>query len=384
MMTIIAKSETILVLIHMIRSELRLSITEPAELIFHISVKENILLNPLRWSIKFKVFIGVSLAIVMSFLALSHGKPTAPSPSRVGFQHDCGTRGTMDIIFSCTSTMLVCVVTAVHFGLPANNSHRLSLKEKIKSRDYYKILAFKAFVYTSGLIVPECVAGRACFQYCIAYDDCAYMKRKSVEGWTIKHSLFASMDGFTLEDGGKLTSGRQLVKRGVILDKEICEKLDYEISDKSKADVLAKILSIIQITRFLVEMIARWIETLPISPLEYITSAHVFCALITYFFWFDKPRAVLEKIHLKTGPVDNSGYNVDNEVDPRPSDSFKELCKKTNVKGMGLVFVMVSRAEKHSRFSDIDHFRRNGVHCVCARRLCTVFLERTVLDQWRK
>ena len=113
--------------------------------------------------------------------------------------------------------------------------------------------------------------------------------------------MFARMKGFTLEDGDSVKSGRELLNRGATLTENRCKQLEFEIADKSKADVLSKTIAVVQITRFLLETIARAANALPISPLEYFTCAQVFCALFTYIYWFDKPHGVQEKIRLEKG-----------------------------------------------------------------------------------
>ncbi|KAF8536720.1 hypothetical protein BDD12DRAFT_747571 [Trichophaea hybrida] len=64
------------------------------------------------------------------------------------------------------------------------------------------------------------------------------------------------------------------------------------ISNKSKADTLAKVLAIFQVSWLLVETCARKVNGLPISLLEIHTLVHVFCALVMYCFWLKKPVGV--------------------------------------------------------------------------------------------
>lgn len=125
--------------------------------------------------------------------------------------------------------------------------------------------------------------------------------KKNCAGWKFKHSTFARMKGFSLDIDDNINSGYQLLLQGAILDVDSCDRLGWEISDKSKADVLTKSIAIIQITRFLLEISARTASSLPISPLEYFTCAHVFYALTMYIYWFDKPCGVQEKIRLEKG-----------------------------------------------------------------------------------
>lgn len=204
----------------------------------------------------------------------------------------------MGIVYSCLTTMAICTISAMHFDLTNNTSHRLGFREKIVSREFWKAIGRKLGIWSAGLLMPEILANNACYDYYRALRDHAFMKTEC-ENWTFKLSMFAGMNGFSLEDGDVIDSGRTLLRRGVILDADVCKRLEYEISDKSKADVLTKSIAIIQITRFLLEIIARAASSFPISPLEYFTCAQVFCALLMYVFWFDKPHGVQEKTRLR-------------------------------------------------------------------------------------
>ncbi len=75
------------------------------------------------------------------------------------------------------------------------------------------------------------------------------------------------------------------------------------IKDKSKADLLAKLLVCIQVTWMLVQTIGRKAAHLPITLLELHTLVHVACALAMYVLWFQKPMDV----HDPTW-VDASGF----------------------------------------------------------------------------
>ena len=120
--------------------------------------------------------------------------------------------------------------------------------------------------------------------------------------WTMTHDFFASTGGFAFEIETEATpineKGRvrpflppnaphrlTLTARGVALLAR-CGHLpsipEAEISDKSKANDLAKALVIIQATWMLIQVIGRLIARLPVTLLEVNTIAHV---------WVDRLRA---------------------------------------------------------------------------------------------
>jgi hypothetical protein len=60
---------------------------------------------------------------------------------------------------------------------------------------------------------------------------------------------------------------------------------DSQISDRSKADILAEGLVCLQVTWMLVQCVARKAASYPLTALELHTFSHVCCALITYVLW---------------------------------------------------------------------------------------------------
>ncbi|KAL8640079.1 MAG: hypothetical protein Q9228_002963 [Teloschistes exilis] len=72
------------------------------------------------------------------------------------------------------------------------------------------------------------------------------------------------------------------------------EIADSDLRDKSKADSLAKILVLLQITWTILQCLCRTIAGLPLSVLEVHVLVHAGCALIMYMLWFSKPLRVDE------------------------------------------------------------------------------------------
>lgn len=64
------------------------------------------------------------------------------------------------------------------------------------------------------------------------------------------------------------------------------------INDKSKADLMAKLLVCVQGSWMLVQALGRKIDGLPLTLLELNTIMHVVCAILMYVLWFNKPQDV--------------------------------------------------------------------------------------------
>jgi hypothetical protein len=73
-----------------------------------------------------------------------------------------------------------------------------------------------------------------------------------------------------------------------------------EINDLSKADIFAKLFAIVQSIWLVVQSITRVSVGLPITQLELATIALVFCALIMYALWWNKPFGVEHSVTIYT------------------------------------------------------------------------------------
>jgi len=65
-----------------------------------------------------------------------------------------------------------------------------------------------------------------------------------------------------------------------------------KIRDKGKADVLTKVIAIIQTLWFVAQCVARGFEHLPLTELEVVTLAYTTVNVFIYHFWWDKPKDV--------------------------------------------------------------------------------------------
>jgi hypothetical protein len=82
---------------------------------------------------------------------------------------------------------------------------------------------------------------------------------------------------------------------------------ETELKDKGKADVLAKLLALIQTLWFVAQCIARGVKHLPLTEIEVVTLAYTTVNVFIYYFWWDKPKDVGCPVRvyksLNAGPV---------------------------------------------------------------------------------
>lgn len=110
------------------------------------------------------------------------------------------------------------------------------------------------------------------------------------------HGMFLVMGGFVLTDSSGKRIGvlqeidlERLLSRGQIVLPHLSSS---EIMDKSKGDAITKTLVLIQTTWFMLQVISRALQHLPITELELTTSAFALLNILTYTLWWKKPMDV--------------------------------------------------------------------------------------------
>ena len=189
-------------------------------------------------------------------------------------------RGTIDIIWACTSTIFVCVWVMLHLNVPADkDSYRTILTRKIKW-------------FTMAILAPELLMLFAGGQWAAAKRSVEDMKALGFHDWEMINAFYAESGGFVLEpkDGPKFpVTAKQihfLAEHRYIKTPSISSK---EISDKSKADSFAKTIAGAQAGWFVIQVIARAVQHLSVTLLELSTICLMTCTAAALFFWFYKP-----------------------------------------------------------------------------------------------
>ncbi len=119
------------------------------------------------------------------------------------------------------------------------------------------------------------------------------------------HAFLDQMGGYTITVDGVSSSPGHSVFRLAPLEAFRLFKLgllelpsEKEIVDKSKADWVTKSITLIQVTWYLGQLIARAAKRLPVTTLELFTSAIIVCTTITYRAWWNKPLDIQRPLHL--------------------------------------------------------------------------------------
>lgn len=192
-------------------------------------------------------------------------------------------RGTMDIIWDSFLTIFLCTWLAVCLNIPR------------PGESSFQILRRKAKWMFWAIIGPELVLSIAIGQYASARRSVRRFDGLGYPQWTLRHAFFADMGGIILQPKDSTsfpTNGRQLA---YLVQKKYVDFpniTDEEIWDKSKADVLSKVLTLTQACWLLLHLLGRAVLRLATSPLELSACAIVFCTFGTFFCWLHKPSDV--------------------------------------------------------------------------------------------
>ena len=262
-------------------------------------------------------------------------------------------RGTLDILWSCTTTIFLCSWTVLCLNIPEPGLNRWGFL-KYKLRWQLFTIAF-----------PEVVVGMAAEQWESANQSVREFKRLGYPQWTMRHAFFADMGGFVLEsqdvplfpvDSEQLA---YLVERKYLqypaVNKEIIE-------DRNKSDGFARLITSVQITWFFIQCLGRWGQRLTLSTLEIVTFATILASLNILFFWYHKPLDVETPVILR---IDSRIADILNDAGDRarepytrtPLDFLKSPPASTSLVapfwfGMGVMFSF----DKESKSRPIRRF----------------------------
>lgn len=214
---------------------------------------------------------------------------TRDIPTSTGFQPEPSGRGTIGIIWTCLSTILLSSWSSFHCtAYDPNNSFN---KEAIKTY---------CFKFAVAFLFPEAAAVESIDNLC----DALRLRKKirQVGGpqfadFSLSQAFLCAMEGVWLKKAG--SEGMQLLDHSTFLELVRSGSLSFsdlptddEIADKSKRDWTLKLVSIIQTVWFIVSVIARLSRRYPVSLYEDITLANAVCGVIEFTCWFRCPQDI--------------------------------------------------------------------------------------------
>jgi len=207
-------------------------------------------------------------------------------------------RGTVGILWSCLTTFLLSVWTAMHPNITPN----ATLSDRVLHKFFWAIIT---------VLFPELILLRSCSQWMEAIE----LRRMWCEKFHvnpgeegdligIEGAYFVLMGGFiaprsheTAQYTTTLTSeGFKWGIQNDLLPQDVFRKQD--IVDKGKANNIAKLIVCIQAGWMLVQVLGRLAARLPVTLLEVHVSIQVLIAVVLYTLWWSKPLDVDQPIEL--------------------------------------------------------------------------------------
>jgi len=276
-------------------------------------------------------------------LYYGHAVTFPPSDPHTGYHSATGDRGTLNIIWSCLFTMIICVYTTMDSNV------------RVPWGTPFQHFMEQASYVVAGLIAPELVLGEAANQYfkaraitrrmqhhcdpitspaptVIDYktdgkehsrahdleasansgDGLQHLEEPTsteLERWTMTHSFFLLMKGFQ-DETNILGLGKTPIPAGSLISfkenhfleyQAIVAKLDGirdEINALSKTNAFFTAIVFGQVIWFSANIVVRLVSNLPVSQLEWVTCGYIVCTSGTYAFAWSKPYNVSKRITL--------------------------------------------------------------------------------------
>jgi hypothetical protein len=200
-------------------------------------------------------------------------------------------RGTTDILWSCSVTLIACVYTSLHLNISRNPTPARSLLIKAK----WVFVAILAPEITLWFAIAQfskaCVLKKRLNNLCRQYAK--QNKGEQItppRHFTLKYCFFVIMGGLrvSIDEMSDVKETLYLSSEGILQLAKAGHFVgipESKIDDRSKANITQKLLIVTQVLWMGIQCVARKVVGLPLTLLEVHTMTHVICALFMYAFW---------------------------------------------------------------------------------------------------
>lgn len=209
---------------------------------------------------------------------------SSTSENLVGWVWDSSGRGTISLITTCLATIFLCTWVIIH--------------PRVYKRESYATF-HKLALFFKAIFAPEFIAVEGLQEWA----QCRRMERECSDltngQFRLIHAFYISMLAlrYRTPKGDRVVWPNQytwLLEQRLIRWEDHAQwglSLD-DICDKSKSDSAAKLLALIQVFWFSAQCILRICYHLPLSQLESMTLGYIPLFIVTYFFWWSKPKDI--------------------------------------------------------------------------------------------
>lgn len=211
---------------------------------------------------------------------------TVPKESSdlVGWLPETSGRGTLTLLTSCLATIMLCTWVVIHPRIYKRKRHRL---------------LHKLALWLKTIFAPEFIAVEAAQEWIQARKVARQGAVQTNGEFGIVQAFYVGMFGlqYRTSVGTKIIWPNQLLW---LLEQGLLDWKDHEswglaieaIQDKSNSDTTGKLFAASQVVWFVAQSVMRVVHDLPLSPLETMTLSYVPLFVVTYFYWWTKPRDI--------------------------------------------------------------------------------------------
>lgn len=220
-------------------------------------------------------------------------------------------RSTTEIVWTCLATIIACTYSVLHLNVPEQRDGRdpgwrgdikWSLKGIWPNIKWSLLTIILPEIYFV-MAIDDFISARIIHKELLALPETL-----QPEGaWKRLHAAYAYMGGFAVRyDTASLPDDPKDPARGKVAHLAAGSFLkllkhsglpanvptEADITDKSKSDMFARAITLLQIASFILGLIARAHYRLPTSLLELGSLAFAACSIFSYGLLFSKPKSV--------------------------------------------------------------------------------------------
>lgn len=281
------------------------------------------------------------------------------------------TRGARDIVWPCLATIALCTIVTLHIDVPPRP---LSLTKSLFRKGLWVIIGLLLPEFQCMIAVKQYLDARRLVKRCGSSDvnismQQAFFLQSGGVGFRNLHKIDKSglgswsnyQDGTVWTLGNEEEDDRWVLDHSDVLFCALNTPSDEEIDDKSKADIVAKIITVGQtgwttsdiISRIVLNYFIKRHGRYELSVLEVGTLAYIVMAAVSYYAWFHKAYDVgtMTVVDAEQAKVTSRAYVHIDRWSTRASLtslSFKRLlsielmyCENSEIKAVSGIFVFL-------------------------------------------
>ncbi|THV69624.1 hypothetical protein D6D29_10008 [Aureobasidium pullulans] len=202
----------------------------------------------------------------------------------MGWTPESSGRGTLTLLTSCLATTMLCTWIVIHPRIDKRKGRRL---------------LHKLVLWLKTIIAPELIAVEAAQEWTQARRVVRESSKFTNGELGLVQAFYIGMFGLQhrTSQGTRILWPNQFVW---LLEQGLLDWRNHEewglssevIQDKGNSDTTGKLFAASQVAWFVAQSIMRVAHDLPLAPLEAMTLSYVPLFVVTYSYWWTKPRDI--------------------------------------------------------------------------------------------